>query len=117
MEIQEGANQLFVGDESNPDAQIVFEKVDENTLEVTHTEVSESMQGKGAGGKLVDAMVNYARKQDKKLVAFLAHMPIISWQKTMIIKTFIKDKQKREIYGFPKRRYEKRTYRCVLQII
>ena len=69
MEIQEGANQLFVGDESNPDAQIVFEKVDENTLEVTHTEVSESMQGKGAGGKLVDAMVNYARKQDKKLVA------------------------------------------------
>ena len=40
MEIQEGANQLFVGDESNPDAQIVFEKVDENTLEVTHTEVS-----------------------------------------------------------------------------
>lgn len=29
-------------------------------------------------------------------------MPIISWQKTMIIKTFIKDKQKREIYGFPK---------------
>ena len=27
------------------------------------------MQGKGAGGKLVDAMVNYARKQDKKLVA------------------------------------------------
>lgn len=43
-------------------------------------------------------------------------MPIISWQKTMIIKTFIKDKQKREIYGFPKRRYEKRTYRCVLQL-
>ncbi|MFC0015795.1 MULTISPECIES: GNAT family N-acetyltransferase [Allobacillus] len=69
MEIKKGVNQLFIGEESNPDAQIVFEEIDANTLEVTHTEVSESMQGTGTGGKLVDAMVDYAREQDKKLVA------------------------------------------------
>ncbi len=69
MEIKEGKGQLYIGEESNPDGHIVFEEVDANTWEVTHTEVSESLKGTGAGGKLVDAMADYARKNDKKLLA------------------------------------------------
>lgn len=69
MEIKEGNNQLYVGDASQPDAFISFKEAGENTLEVDETLVSESMRGSGVGGQLVEAVADYARDHNKKLVA------------------------------------------------
>lgn len=43
-------------------------KTDEDTITITHTIVPEENSGKGIAGKLVDAVVEKARKENKKII-------------------------------------------------
>lgn len=59
---------------------LVYSK-DENKLIIEHTEVSDSLRGKGAGKELVKAAVEFARAHSMKIV------PLCSFAKATIDRT------------------------------
>ncbi|WP_407644098.1 GNAT family N-acetyltransferase [Filobacillus milosensis] len=69
MEIKRDEKGFYVGNPSNKDAEITFVKKDEDTIDIDHTEVSENLQGQGVGGKLVQAVVDYARENNLNITA------------------------------------------------
>ncbi|HEY8687640.1 MAG TPA: GNAT family N-acetyltransferase [Chitinophagaceae bacterium] len=57
------ANERFyIEEDNNTLAEMVYHFIDKTIFVITHTEVDESLEGKGIGRKLVVAAVDYARK-------------------------------------------------------
>lgn len=59
---------FYIGEKSNPLGQMTYSRAGETTIIIDHTEVSESLKGKGAGKQLVAAGVDYARKNNLKII-------------------------------------------------
>jgi uncharacterized protein len=53
---------FFIGQEGEILAELVYSMVNENKMIVEHTEVDDSLAGKGVGLQLVKTVVDYARK-------------------------------------------------------
>ncbi len=72
MNIQKKENgrvgKLYIEEDNNVVADIGYMINDENNYVIDHTTVSEKMSGKGIGQHLVDAMVNMARENNKKII-------------------------------------------------
>ncbi|ALX49025.1 GNAT family N-acetyltransferase [Lentibacillus amyloliquefaciens] len=66
-DIKKGDHKFYIGDEQDPKAEITYQDIDANTLNVDHTYVSEELRGEGIGGKLVEKMVNFAQDEGKKI--------------------------------------------------
>ena len=49
-------------------AEITFPDIDEDTVDINHTFVDESLRGQGMAGKLMEAAVNRIQSQGKKAV-------------------------------------------------
>lgn len=49
-------------------AEITFPDIDEDTVDINHTFVDESLRGQGMAGKLMEAAVNQIQSQGKKAV-------------------------------------------------
>lgn len=65
---ESGSRGLFyIGKENDPLGELDY-TVDGNTLTLLHTEVSDHLQGKGAGKQLVSAAVDYARNKKMKII-------------------------------------------------
>ncbi|WP_317046723.1 GNAT family N-acetyltransferase [Spirosoma pollinicola] len=47
---------------------VVYQKVDDETLALTHTEVDPSLEGHGVGSKLVEGVLQYIEQHDLKIV-------------------------------------------------
>src|SRR5699024_8109888 len=70
MDIKKGDNKFFIGeDELNPEGELVFDFDKDGDYVIKHTEVQDSLSGQGAGKRLVDTMVDFARQEDKKIKA------------------------------------------------
>ncbi|WP_047986054.1 GNAT family N-acetyltransferase [Ornithinibacillus californiensis] len=68
-EIKHGQNKFFVGeDESNPSAEITYQKDPSGNLVVEHTFVSDELRGQGIAGQLVEKVINHARQEGIKLI-------------------------------------------------
>lgn len=68
-EIKKGNHQFFIGDdEENAIAYVTFEDKDESTIIVDHTFVSDELRGQGVAGKLYNTIIDYARKENKKII-------------------------------------------------
>lgn len=71
MTIKESQNKryhfFYVGNEQSPLAQMVFQLPEPGLMIVEHTEVDESLSGKGVGKQLVAFAVNYARTHQLKI--------------------------------------------------
>lgn len=68
--IKKGKNRFYIGEsETNLLAQIHFIPNGQHQIIVNHTEVSDELGGKGIGTKLVEKIVQYAREEDKEIVA------------------------------------------------
>ncbi|WP_042225072.1 GNAT family N-acetyltransferase [Oceanobacillus manasiensis] len=66
--IKKGTQSFYVGeDEKNPDAEIGYTFSEEGDIVIDHTVVSESLQGQGLAGKLVERVVEKARQEGKKI--------------------------------------------------
>ncbi|WP_226585361.1 GNAT family N-acetyltransferase [Halobacillus litoralis] len=59
--IHEAQNKLYIGNQQNPDAQMIFE-TDRGTMKILSTEVAPKLREQGIGNELIDYAVNYARK-------------------------------------------------------
>jgi uncharacterized protein len=53
---------FFIGQEGEILAELVYSMVNDNKMIVEHTEVDDSLAGKGVGLQLVKTVVDYARK-------------------------------------------------------
>lgn len=70
VEIKEIDNQgaAYIGDFAKPDAAMTYSIVGDDLIIIDHTEVSDKLRGQGAGRQLLDAIVDMARKQNKKIL-------------------------------------------------
>ena len=68
-EIKQGENRFYIGEsEEERIAEIHFVPTGATQIIVDHTEVSDQLKGTGAGKKLVERIVQYAREENKKVV-------------------------------------------------
>ncbi len=68
-EIKQGNQQFFIGDdEASAIAYVTFKDKDDSTIIVDHTFVSDELRGRGIAGKLYKTIIDYARKENKKII-------------------------------------------------
>ncbi|WP_024294618.1 GNAT family N-acetyltransferase [Lacrimispora indolis] len=58
---------LFHSD-NNLLAEVTFPEVDQNTVDINHTFVDESLRGQGVAGQLMEAVAEQLRSQGKKAI-------------------------------------------------
>lgn len=72
MEIQHEDNGktglFYIERDGKKEAEMTYFYKDENTIDIDHTEVKESLQGKGIGTELIDAAVRFVRSKQLKVV-------------------------------------------------
>lgn len=69
FEIRRGTKGFYIGDsEDNPLAEITYVPSDDNLIIVDHTYVSDELSGQGVGKLLLKELIDWARKEDKKII-------------------------------------------------
>lgn len=63
-----GKGIFYVGQDGAMLAEMVYTKPSEDKMIIEHTEVDDSLAGKGVGKQLLSAAVEYARKQNLKII-------------------------------------------------
>ncbi|MFY0674981.1 MAG: N-acetyltransferase [Bacteroidia bacterium] len=58
----------FIGDENKPLAEMTFSIAGPTRIIIDHTEVDESLKGKGAGKQMLMALVEKARNENFKIL-------------------------------------------------
>jgi hypothetical protein len=68
IEIKKGITSFYIGDsEENPLAEMSFVSSSEKLIIIDHTHVSEELNGQGVGKLLLKELVDWARKENKKI--------------------------------------------------
>lgn len=68
LEVKEGTKSFYIGDsEENPLAEMSFITSGEMFIIIEHTYVSEELNGQGVGKLLLKELVDWARKENKKI--------------------------------------------------
>lgn len=63
------SNKIYLDNNSNEIlAEVTFPDVDDSTVDINHTYVSDTLRGQGIAGKLMEAVVNQLQSQNKKAV-------------------------------------------------
>lgn len=73
FELKDNRGSFFVKEQDKRVAEMVFAIAGSN-MTVFHTEVDESLQGKGVSGMLLNAMVDYVRAHNLKVVPLCAYV-------------------------------------------
>ena len=69
MKIKHGNNKFYIGEfEEAPKAQMIYEDHGDY-VNIEHTIVNEDLAGQGIGKKLLDELVAWSRKENKKIKA------------------------------------------------
>lgn len=68
-EVKQNGNNFELYEDDKKAGLLNFQKTDDNTIEIIHTEVDEAFGGKGLGKELVKAAVNYAKENNYKIIA------------------------------------------------
>ncbi len=68
LEQTESKGAFYVEENNVRLAEMTFSKAGTDTIIIDHTEVSEALKGTGAGKKLVTEAVEYARKNNLKII-------------------------------------------------
>lgn len=71
MDIQhthsDNGGRFFINDNGHDHGELVYQMREPNIMTIVHTQVDDTLKGKGAGKQLVDAAVAYARKEGWKI--------------------------------------------------
>ena len=69
LEIKKGSQRFYIGEsEDNRIAEITYTFNEDNHFVVEHTYVSEELRGQGIAKLLVEKIVSWARKENKKII-------------------------------------------------
>lgn len=72
MEIQHQSDgrrgSFFIAGSEKRIAEMVYVMAGPDKLIIEHTEVDESLKGKGVGAKLLEALVDFVRKEEMKVI-------------------------------------------------
>lgn len=69
MMIEQGEHKFYIGENANdPIAEITYVEAGDAKLIIDHTYVSDELRGQKVGNKLVEQIVHFARKNNKKIV-------------------------------------------------
>ncbi|MEM6965813.1 MAG: GNAT family N-acetyltransferase [Bacteroidota bacterium] len=60
--------QAYIGDKNEPLAAMTYSKANDQFIIIDHTEVSDSLRGKGVGRMLLDKIVALAREKNIKIL-------------------------------------------------
>lgn len=71
---------FYVEEDGKLVAEMVYNMPSENKMIIEHTEVDDSLSGKGVGGQLVHTAVEYARSHNIKII------PLCTFTKSVIDK-------------------------------
>lgn len=63
MDIKQGTQSFYIGNEENSEAEVHFVLVGETRIILDHTHVAEHLRGQNVGQQLVKAAVEYAKKE------------------------------------------------------
>ncbi|MEI3604829.1 GNAT family N-acetyltransferase [Pseudogracilibacillus sp. SE30717A] len=63
IEIKQGSQSFYIGNEENSEAEVHFVRAGKNRIILDHTHVAEHLRGKNVGQQLVKAAVDYAKKE------------------------------------------------------
>lgn len=75
MNFNIGNKIIYLGDsEENAMAKITWEDLGNGIINVNHTIVDESLQGKGIAGKLFDRLISYAKENNLKIKATCSYV-------------------------------------------
>lgn len=81
LEIKKGIKSFYVEDsEENPLAKMSFVPTEEKFIIIDHTYVSDELNGQGVGKLLLKELVDWARKENKKI------MPLCPYAKAQMEK-------------------------------
>ena len=68
LELTGNKGAFFIEEKGKRIAEMTFSKAGDTRIIIDHTEVSDALRGKGAGKQLVSAAVDYARKNNIKII-------------------------------------------------
>ncbi len=68
-----GEDRFYLGEKDKPLAMIEFSRKDAWIIIIEHTMVSETLKGQGVGGRLVEAVVELAKKEGAKILPNCAY--------------------------------------------
>ena len=68
FEEDEKKGRVYIGDQKAPDAEMTFSKAGDKLLIIDHTEVNDSVRGKGAGRLLLFHLVEVVRARNIKII-------------------------------------------------
>lgn len=63
MEIKQGNQQFYIGEEAHPLAEITYYTKSDRIIVADHTYVSEQLRGQGIANRLLEHLAAYAREQ------------------------------------------------------
>lgn len=72
---------FFIEENNQRLAEITFSKAGDKLIIIDHSDVSDQLRGQGAGKRLVEAAVAYAREQNLKI------LPLCPFAKSVFAKT------------------------------
>lgn len=68
MEIKQGHQSFYIGNEYNSEAEVHFVRVGDSRIILDHTHVAEHLRGQNVGQQLVKAAVEYAKKEKLQVI-------------------------------------------------
>ena len=68
MDIKQGTQSFYIGNEENSEAEVHFVRVGETRIILDHTHVAEHLRGQNVGQQLVKAAVEYAKKEKLQVI-------------------------------------------------
>lgn len=77
MEIIQGDNKFYIGDASNPDAEITFQPSGQDTIAIDHTYTDPKLRGQGVAKQLVLKVTDYAKENDLKIIPLCSYARIV----------------------------------------
>lgn len=77
MEIIQGNNKFYIGDEAQPEAEITFQPSGQDTITIDHTYTDPSLRGQGIAKELVLKVTDYAKENNLKIIPLCSYARIV----------------------------------------
>jgi len=77
VEIIQGNNKFYIGDEAQPEAEITFQPSGQDTITIDHTYTDPSLRGQGIAKALVLKVTDYAKENNLKIIPLCSYARIV----------------------------------------